>query len=274
MDISIDEKLRSLTRLQHIHSKLDRINQILGGLPEEVRDLEDDLEGRRIRTQKITEEVHQIEREIADKRQHILSQKDLIKRYQERLNEVRNNREFESLTHEVQLAELEIQTAERRIRFSTENLEERTNSLSFEKNLYQERLHDLDAKKLELSGLVAENEAEASKLESEAVDASKQIEPRLLKAYSNVRNNMRNGLAVVSMDRDACGGCFSVIPPQRRAEIRHSRRIIVCENCGRILVDASYFPDYVPPAPKIEEVPAPKTRRRASTAKTVDAGAE
>ena len=267
METTIDERLRSLARLQHIHSKLDRINQVLGGLPEEVRDLEDDLEGRQIRIQKIIEEVRGVEREIADRRQHILQQKDLIKRYQERLNDVRNNREFESLTSEIQLAELEIQTAERRIKFSTESFEERNKALDFEKTLFQERQHDLDAKKVELSSLVAENEAEASKLEKDAAEASKYIEPRLLKAYTNIRNNMRNGLAVVAMDRDACGGCFSVIPPQRRAEIRLCKRIIVCENCGRVLVDVSYFPDYVPPAPKIEETPTPRTRRRASTAK-------
>lgn len=264
METTIDERIRSLAQLQHIHSKLDRINQILGGLPEEVRDLEDDLAGREIRIQKITEEVRTIDREIADKRQLILQQKDLIKRYQERLNEVRNNREFESLTSEIQLAELEIQTAERRIRFSTENLEERTQVLEYEKAQHQDRQHDLEAKRIELSGLVAENEAEATKLEQEAAEASKQIDGRFLKAYTNIRNNMRNGLVVVSMDRDACGGCFSVIPPQRRAEIRLRKRIIVCENCGRILIDAGYFPDYVPPAPKIEETPAPKTRRRTS----------
>ncbi|MCS7073587.1 MAG: C4-type zinc ribbon domain-containing protein [Bacteroidia bacterium] len=242
MERTIDEKLSALAQLQIIHSKLDKIRQIRGGLPEEVQDLQDEIEGLQTRVARYQEEIDNASREIANRNITIREARDKIKKYEHQQQNVRNSKEFESITHEIEMQMLEIQTCERRINQFNEIIKENTHRKNEILRMIAERQADLDSKQAELETLMAETEKEEKEFEIESEKAAQALEPRLLNAYNNIRRNMRNGLAVVTIDRHACGGCFAIIPPQREAEIRQKKKIIVCENCGRILVDNSYFP--------------------------------
>lgn len=238
---TIAEKLQLLAQLQRIDSQLDRIRQIRGGLPEEVRDLEDELEGLRSRIARLDDEIATARHEIAVRNTNINECRDAIRKYEGQMNDVKNNREFEALNKEIELAKLEIMTSERKIKQFTAVIEEREALRAEVIARFEDRSGDLEAKRQELKEIVAETEAEEAVLLKESAEAAKEIEERLLVAYRRIRNNMRNGLAVVHPDREACGGCFALIPPQRIHEIRQKKRIIVCENCGRIIADASFF---------------------------------
>ena len=242
MERTTDEKLRALAQLQMIHSKLDRIRQIRGGLPEEVQDLQDEIEGLHTRIARYQEEIENATKEISYRQISIKESKDRIKKYEHQQSNVRNSKEFEHITQEIEMQMLEIQASERRINQYNDSIKDTTHRKNEVTRLAAERQADLDAKKAELETLMAETEKEEREFELESEKASQSLEPRLLLNYNNVRRNMRNGLAVVTTDRHACGGCFAIIPPQREAEIRQKKKIIVCENCGRIIVDASYFP--------------------------------
>ncbi|MCE3008774.1 MAG: C4-type zinc ribbon domain-containing protein [Bacteroidetes bacterium] len=241
MENTVEQRLQLLADLQRIDTQLDRLRQIRGGLPEEVQDLEDELEGLRTRLERLHEEIDNAKSEIRNRENVIAESKELIKKYERQLNEVKNNREFEALNKEIELANLEILTSERKIKIFHEFIEEKQAKMDEVQATFDERKNDLDAKNKELEVIIIETRAEEQKLMEDSKKASEKLEKRLQRAYSRIRGNMRNGLAVVTMDRGACGGCFAIIPPQRQAEIRQSKKLIVCENCGRILVDKSYF---------------------------------
>ena len=237
IEISVEKKLVALHSLQLIDSQIDRIRIIRGELPLEVEDLEDEIAGLETRIDNHIQEIESLEKQIADKQIAIRESQNLIKRYEEQQNNVRNNREYDALTKEIEFQSLEIQLAEKRIREFSMQHEKYTVEIENAQNILQERRNDLELKRSELADIVTETELEEKELMRKSESQQKFIEDRLLLAYKRIRKNARNGLAVVTVERDACGGCFSAIPPQRQLDIRMHRKIIVCEYCGRILVD-------------------------------------
>ena len=236
-ETSIEERLRALYELQTVVSEIDKIRTLRGELPLEVQDLEDDIAGLKIRLTNMEDDIRNLETVINNKKIAIKESQALISKYTEQQNNVRNNREFDSLSKEIEFQNLEIQLAERRIReFSAEMVEKRNNIASSEK-LLNDRIDDLDRKKKELEEITEETKIEEEKLKLKSEKIELFIKPRLLTAFKRIRKNARNGLAVVTIQRDACGGCFNKIPPQRHLDIANRKKIIVCEYCGRILVD-------------------------------------
>jgi uncharacterized protein len=236
-DSAIEKKLRALINLQQIDSQIDKIRIIRGELPLEVQDLEDEIAGVQTRIENYTAEVNSLDEAIAEKKNAIKQCGVLIKKYDTQQMNVRNNREYESLSKEIEFQNLEIQLCEKRIKEFKLSLESKKESIEKSQKQLDERQHDLDVKNAELSDIVTETEKEESLLQAKSVENQKIIEDRLLTAYKKIRKNARNGLAVVVIERDACGGCFNKIPPQRQLDIRMHKKIIVCEYCGRILVD-------------------------------------
>jgi uncharacterized protein len=237
IEISIEKKLVALFSLQQIDSQIDRIRIVRGELPLEVEDLEDEIAGLETRVDNYIQEVESIEKQLHDKQISIKDCQTLIKRYEEQQNNVRNNREYDALTKEIEFQSLEIQLAEKRIREFTAQLTVRKDEINEAQRVLEERHNDLDVKRNELTDIVTETELEEKALIQKSEEQQHFIEERLLIAYKRIRKNARNGLAVVTVERDACGGCFSSIPPQRQLDIKLHKKIIVCEYCGRILVD-------------------------------------
>ncbi|MBE6336064.1 MAG: hypothetical protein E7066_05250 [Lentimicrobiaceae bacterium] len=237
IEISVERKLVELYTLQQIDTKIDKIRIIRGELPLEVQDLEDEIAGMETRVQKFNEEIEKFSKDVAAYKIKIKEATALIKKYEEQQNNVRNNREYESLTKEIEYQSLDIQLSEKRINDCNKKSELIKNSLAETNNRLEERKNDLELKKSELSSIVEETEKEEQELIARSNDSEKLIEERLLTAYKRIRKNARNGLAVVQIERDACGGCFNKIPPQHQLDIRMHKKIIVCEYCGRILVD-------------------------------------
>jgi uncharacterized protein len=237
MEQTVEQKLKALYELQTIHTKIDKIRQVRGELPMEVADLEDDVEGLETRIQKIKSELDDLEDDIVTRKNLIKEAQANIKKYETQLNEVKNNREYEAISKEIEIQGLDIQVSEKKIK--EYGYEITTKTQIYEKALadLEGRRADLDAKKAELGTITSETEKEENELNSEADKASKNIEERLLIAYNRLRGNAKNGLAVVTIQRDSCSGCFNQIPPQRQSDIRQRKKIIVCEHCGRILVD-------------------------------------
>jgi uncharacterized protein len=236
-EISIEKKLMALFSLQQIDSQIDRIRIVRGELPLEVEDLEDEIAGLETRVDNHILEVQSIEKQLHDKQISIKDCQSLIKRYEEQQNNVRNNREYDALTKEIEFQSLEIQLAEKRIKEFTTQLAARKEEIEEAQKVLSERRGDLDVKRNELTDIVTETELEEKALIHKSEEQQTFIEERLLIAYKRIRKNARNGLAVVTVERDACGGCFSSIPPQRQLDIKLHKKIIVCEYCGRILVD-------------------------------------
>lgn len=237
MESTVASKLDALLHLQAIDSQLDRIKQVRGDLPEEVRDLEDEIAGYEVRVQKFDEEIQNLNDQIAARKQAIKDSEKLIQKYEEQQNNVRNNREFDAITKEIELQKLEIQISEKKIREALYQIDLKGQEISGTKQRLEERSKDLQNKNGELQVIVGESEEEERKLMEERTVAEKNIEDRLLMAYTRIRGNVRNGLAVVTVKRDACGGCFNTVPPQRQADIATQKKIIVCEHCGRILAN-------------------------------------
>ncbi len=234
---STEEKLRFLYELQTVDSEIDKIKILRGELPLEVQDLEDEIAGLQTRLSNIQEEMNDLEGAIQKKKNEIVDSQALIKKYQEQQMNVRNNREYDSLSKEIEFQTLEIELSEKRIREFSGQLEEKKQLESESQSLLDERTGDLDEKKSELNSIINETQREEEELKKRSDNFEDLIEPRLLTAYKRIRKNARNGLAVVPVERDACGGCFNKIPPQRQLDIRSRKKIIVCEYCGRILVD-------------------------------------
>lgn len=243
IDASVEGKLKSLYSLQLIDSKIDRLRTIRGELPLEVSDLEDTVAGLQTRVENLQDELNELENQLNEKKQSIKDFQSNIKKYEAQQNKVRNNREYDAITKEIEFQNLEIQLAEKRIKEAKAGIAIKTELLEKSKIEFEERQKDLKVKKSELDEIIAETEKEEQQLLKESESASAAIEDRLLNAYKRIRSNTRNGLAVVAVERDACGGCFNKIPPQRQLDIRTNKKIIVCEHCGRVLVDGMLIPD-------------------------------
>src|ERR1700757_2778350 len=237
IDASVEGKLRSLYELQLIDSKTDRLRIIRGELPLEVQDLEDTVAQLETRFENYSKENAEFEHQIEEKQQAIKDHKANIKKYEAQLGKVKNNREYDAITKEVEFQNLEIQLCEKRIKEFKAQIAMKADFLSTAENELKEKKKDLKAKKSELEEIVEETQKEEEELTKKSAKKSTEIEARLLGAYRRVRSNMINGLAVVPVERDACGGCFSKIPPQRQLDIKTHKKVIVCEHCGRILVD-------------------------------------
>lgn len=235
-ELSTEEKILVLYGLQQIDSKIDRINQIKGELPFEVQDLEDIISGLETRMGGYSSSAEEMAQTVKNKKEEIESAKALITKYEEQQNNVRNNREFDSLSKEIEYQRLEIELCEKRIKEFNAEIKIKKKSAEETKELLEDRKIDLEAKRVELAGIEAETSKELEELELQAAEARTKIDSRLLTAYDRVRKNVRNGLAVVTVRRDACGGCFNRIPPQRQLDIRQNKKVIVCEYCGRVLV--------------------------------------
>lgn len=236
-EITVERKLIELYTLQQIDSKIDKIRIIRGELPLEVQDLEDEIAGMETRIAKFNEELEKYSNDIVEYKNKIKEATSLIKKYEEQQNNVRNNREYESLTKEIEYQSLDIQLCEKRINDATKKSEMLKISLNETNARLEERKGDLELKKNELSSIVEETEKEEQELMVRSQESEQLIEERLLTAYKRIRKNARNGLAVVKIERDACGGCYNKIPPQHQLDIRMHKKIIVCEYCGRILID-------------------------------------
>ncbi|MDR1339315.1 MAG: C4-type zinc ribbon domain-containing protein [Prevotellaceae bacterium] len=235
-DLPIEDKLKALYQLQRVHSEIDKINILRGELPLEVQDLEDEIAGLHTRIKNFQDEIKQMDAAVASKKNEIVNAQNLIKKYQEQQNNVRNNREFDSLSKEIEFQTLEIELCEKRIREFSAQSAEKQDTINVAKKLMDERNVDLKSKQNELSEITSDTEKEEQHLLKKVAEIEAMIEPRLINAYKRIRSNARNGLAVVTVQRDACGGCFANIPPQRQLDIRSRKKVIVCEYCGRILV--------------------------------------
>ncbi len=237
MEQTVEQKLKALYELQNLHTKIDKIRQIRGELPMEVADLEDEVAGLETRIQKIKAELDDTEDAIVTRKNMIKEAQSLIKKYEKQLEDVKNNREYDALTKEVEIQNLEIQVCEKKIKEHGFEIASKTEIYDQALANLEARKGDLDLKKGELETITAETEKEEQALLKKADKAETQIEERLLTAYHRLRTNAVNGLAVVTIDRDSCSGCFNQIPPQRQLDIRQRKKVIVCEHCGRILVD-------------------------------------
>lgn len=236
VDYSMQEKILALYELQKIDSKIDEINKIKGELPLEVQDLEDELAGLNTRIEHINGEIEELNALTKQRKREVDQAKILIGNYKEQQNNVRNNREFDAITKEIEYQELEIELAEKRLKEYSAGVKAKKLQLEEVENLSVERAADLAAKKAELEGIEAETAPLVAEYAAQGERVKEKIDERLLAAYDRIRRNVRNGLAVVTVKRDACGGCFNRIPPQRQVDIRQGKKIIICEYCGRILV--------------------------------------
>lgn len=237
VEVTIEKKLIALYSLQQVDSQIDKIRIVRGELPLEVQDLEDEIAGLETRLDNYIQETASLEHKIGDRKNAIKDSEALIKKYEDQQLNVRNNREYDSLTKEVEFQGLEIQLSEKKIREFSHNLAVLKEEIEKSTATLNEKKSDLEIKRNELEDIVAETEKEEKALMNRSEENKKFIEDRLITAYSRIRKNARNGLAVVQIERDACGGCFNKIPPQHQLDIRMHKKIIVCEYCGRILVD-------------------------------------
>ncbi|MDE0472552.1 MAG: C4-type zinc ribbon domain-containing protein [Ekhidna sp.] len=260
MENTVAKKLKALEKLQGIDSKINEIKKIRGALPEEVQDLEDEVAGYQTRIEKQTDEKTELEGSISANKIAIKDAEKLIKKYEEQQLNVRNNREYDAITKEMELQQLEIQILEKRIKEAYEKIEKKEKDTIGTREILVEREKDLNSKREELDAIIKESEESEQKTDKERAKAAKKVDERLLKFYDRVRKNMRNGLAVVAVKRGACGGCFNVVPPQMQAEVREKKKIIICEYCGRIL-------SHVEEVTEEEVKPKRRVTRRKTTAK-------
>lgn len=235
-ELSVDEKLKQLWDLQQIDTKIDKIQILKGELPIEVRDLEDEIEGLNTRLANLKSELSELEEEINNRKNAKSMAKELITRYEKQQDNVKNNREFDALSKEIELQKLEIQLCDKKIADAGVKVTAKQSILDETEENIKEREKNLKNKKKELEKIIAETEKEEKELLKESEAQAKKVEERLLKSYERIRGSYKNGLAVVAVLRDACGGCYAKIPPQRQSEIRQRKRLITCEHCGRILV--------------------------------------
>ena len=236
-EYSVQEKLTSLVTLQKIDSKLDELKVLKGELPMEVADLEDEIQGLHARQTRIEEEINGITEFIEQKKEAIKESGALVKKYEKQSNNVKNNREFEAINKEIEMQQLEVKLAEKHIKDATDEISEKAVLLEKAKKTIGAKEGILSTKKEELEKIIASTEKEEKHFNKLAAEAKESVDPRLLTSYTKIRHSYRNGLAVVQVERDACGGCFYAIPPQKQSEIRQHKKIMVCENCGRVLVD-------------------------------------
>ena len=269
-DYTVEEKLKSLYQLQLIFSEIDRIKTLRGELPLEVQDLEDEVTGLRTRIAKFVGEIENLKSEEAKRRVKIEEAKAMIEKYTEDQNNVRNNREYDLLAKEIEYQTLEVEFCEKKIRNYVAEQKAKEEEIARTETALEDRLKDLEDKRSELEEIVAETKEEEEKLRDRAKVLEATIEPRLLQSFKRIRKNTRNGLGVVYVQRDACGGCFNKIPPQRQLDIKMRKKIIVCEYCGRIMID----PELAGVKEATVQAPEKKTRKRAIRKKSDEAAAE
>lgn len=259
-ELTVEEKLKALYQLQTMLSEIDKIKTLRGELPLEVQDLEDEVAGLNTRIEKIKTDIESLKSDIAAKRIEIETSKAAVAKYKEQQENVRNNREYDFLTKEIEFQTLEIELCEKRIREFTAEVNTKSEDAQKGAEELEERKKDLLQKRNELDEIIAETKQEEEKLREKAKNLETTIEPRLLQAFKRIRKNSRNGLGIVYVQRDACGGCFNKIPPQRQLDIRMRKKIIVCEYCGRIMIDPELA------GVKQDEVvaPAPTSSRKRS----------
>lgn len=262
-DMSVEQKLKNLYSLQTKLSEIDEIKTLRGELPLEVQDLEDEIEGLSHRLHKYEEEIEHIKGDIAQKQESIKEAQAMMTRYQSQLEDVRNNREYDNLSKEIEFQSLEIELLRKKINDAERLISLKTGDLEKGRAALETRQQDLDQKKAELDEIVADTKADEEKLREKAKAIETTIEPRLLTAFKRIRQSSRNGLGIVYVQRDACGGCFNKIPPQRQLDIRMRKKIIVCEYCGRIMIDPELA------GVKIER-PEEKPKRRVSRRKKTE----
>ena len=242
-ELTVEEKLQNLYELQRIDTEIDKIKTLRGELPLEVQDLEDEIAGLETRIENLKVELGELDKTSSTRKMDIKKAEEAIKKYSEQLDNVRNNREYDALSKEIEFQKLEIELQEKRIREASKAKAEKDALMEESKKRYEDKVSDLEAKKGELNDIINETHKDEESLQTKSEELAATIDERLLTAYRRIRSNARNGLAVVTVDRDACGGCFNKIPPQRQLDIRSRKKIIVCEYCGRILID-KYICDY------------------------------
>lgn len=236
-EASVEDRLKNLYKLQLIDSEIDKIHILKGELPVEVSDLEDEIEGLNTRIDKLNGAIDEFQQLISKHEANIADANALIERYMEQLKTVKNNREFDALNKEIEYQKLEIQLSEKRIREGKEDIAKKQEVLEVAVEKRDKIEKNLKVKKKELEEIIKKTEKEETKLVKESEKARKKIDERLIKAYDKIRKSYRNGLSVVTIQRDACGGCYNMVPPQLQVEVGLAKRVVVCENCGRILVD-------------------------------------
>ena len=263
-EMSVEQKLQALYELQTTLTAIDEKRALRGELPLEVQDLEDEIAGLDTRIEKIDTEIKEFQSAITMKKGEVQEAQANLERYNNQLNEVRNNREYDSLSKQIDYERLEVELCNKKIKEATDQVAYRTNDLEIAKTEREERQKDLDEKKSELEDILAETREEETMLKERANDLEVKIEPRLLSSFKRIRKSARNGLGIVYVQRDACGGCFNKIPPQRQLDIKMHKKIIVCEYCGRILIDPELA------GVKVENGKAEKPKRKRSTRRKAD----
>jgi len=259
-DMPVEERLKTLFQLQTTLSGIDEKRALRGELPLEVQDLEDEIEGLNTRIEKIQNEINDYEQAVTMKKGEIETAKASVERYKNQLNDVKNNREYDTLSKEIEFQSLEIELCNKKIKEANFKIEEKKAELAQNQEIIEDRRQALELKKSELDEIMEETRAEEEKLKTRVKDLEAKIEPRLLTSFKRIRKNARNGLGIVYVQRDACGGCFNKIPPQRQLDIKMHKKVIVCEYCGRILIDPELAGVKIDKATGTEEK---KTRKRA-----------
>jgi predicted nucleic acid-binding Zn-ribbon protein len=265
-EMSVEARLKALYQLQTLLSEIDKIKTLRGELPLEVQDLEDEIEGLKTRIEKAQSDIEALDNAIKEKENAIGENEAMIARYKSQLDNVRNNREYDTLNKEIEFTGLEIELCEKKIREAGQSIAQKQDEISRSSALLVEREKDLDVKRTELEEIVAETKAEEESLREKAKNLEASFDDsRLLTAFKRIRKNSRNGLGIVYVERDACGGCFNKIPPQRQLDIRMRKKIIVCEYCGRIMIDPELAGVKLDTASASEEKPKKRSIRRRKT---------
>lgn len=265
-EYTVEEKLKNLYELQTVLSKIDEIKTLRGELPLEVQDLEDELAGLGTRIEKNKADIAEMTRIVADNKNNEANSKALVAKYTAQQDNVRNNREYDSLNKEIEFENLNVELAQKRIRENTQGIKDKEEEMAKNQALIEEKAQELEIKKRELDEIIEETRVKEDKLREEAKELEKSIEPRLLQSFKRIRNNTRNGLGIVYVQRVACGGCFNKIPPQRQLDIRTRKKIIVCEYCGRILIDPELAGVQIEEKPVQEPTSKRRSRKSAQAA--------
>ena len=270
-EISVESKLQTLYQLQTTLSAIDEKRALRGELPLEVQDLEDEIAGLKTRVEHIEGDINDFQQAVAQKQGEIKEAEESVERYKKQLDEVRNNREYDTLTKEIEFQSLEIELCNKKIKEANAKVEDKKRELIRTNDLINDRQQALDEKKSELDEIMHETREEEQALKAKAEDLETKIEPRLLSSFKRIRKNARNGLGIVYVQRDACGGCFNKIPPQRQLDIKMHKKIIVCEYCGRIMIDPELAGVKTVETEVVDDKPK---RKRATTRKTASKKSE
>ena len=270
-EISVESKLQTLYQLQTTLSAIDEKRALRGELPLEVQDLEDEITGLKTRVEHIEGDINDFQQAVAQKQGEIKEAEESVERYKKQLDEVRNNREYDTLTKEIEFQSLEIELCNKKIKEANAKVEDKKRELIRTNDLINDRQQALDEKKSELDEIMQETREEEQALKAKAEDLETKIEPRLLSSFKRIRKNARNGLGIVYVQRDACGGCFNKIPPQRQLDIKMHKKVIVCEYCGRIMIDPELAGVKTVETEVVDDKPK---RKRATTRKTASKKSE